>query len=243
MSAASYGFIECWKQPAAWAHKICQQFNELHMRGCPNLFNWFIETKELVWLIQALGWAANQRKWRSLAEPSSSSRVFIWGEWRWLCPWQFTILMITLIHNVFMKLDMCMLCYARVEWSHINGCQQRYLRETTEHPNLLLNTVNVLFEFCLGYGRSSVRAGTRSQVSEEGRAPQSAWELVDFLSITCCAIKGKKHDVKQLVRWSFEETWKQKILRFKSRMPSFSFCFSIFSFLSFFLFFSLYLTS
>ena len=46
----------------------------------PNRYNWFIETKKLVGLIQALGRAANQRKWRLLTVPSSSSHVFSWGE-------------------------------------------------------------------------------------------------------------------------------------------------------------------
>ena len=77
---------DCWKQPAAWVHKIVSNLTNYTCVGALTcLAGLIIKTKELVRLIQALGWAANQRKWRSLAEPSSSSRVFSWGEWRWLC--------------------------------------------------------------------------------------------------------------------------------------------------------------
>ena len=80
-----------------------------------------------------------------------------------------------------------------------------------------------------------IRVGTRSHGSEGGRARECAWELVDFWSITCCPIKGKKiiqqrMRLAQLVSGSFR----------RIRSPNLQCLHFQFFFLSLFLQFSLF---
>ena len=79
---------------------------------------------------------------------------------------------------------------------------------------------------------------TRSHGSEEGRARQLAWELVDFLvNHMLCHKREKTHntssecDVARLVRLLFERRMKQRVLQFSSGTPlflDFSVCFLVF---------------